>query len=163
MKTKTRTIRSVLSTGIAIAVTCTATPLLAEVPQAVTIMTQVVFNAEGGGNGTFVATGPICSTGTVFFEDQVFAIGPAAFNVNGLSEFVCDDNSGTFILRVHPQASGRPKDGFALNGPWSVWGKGTGNYASLSGHGEFGVVFDFDADPLKGEETYVGFVTLIEN
>jgi hypothetical protein len=158
MKTKIRPIRSVLATGIAIAISSAATPLMADVPQAVTITTQVVFNPET--NGTFVATGPICSTGTLFAVDGVFAIGPAAFNVNGLQEFVCDDNSGTFILRLHPQANGRPKDGFALNGPWSVWGKGTGNYASLSGHGEFGVVFDENSDPLEGEETYVGFVTL---
>jgi hypothetical protein len=30
----------------------------------------------------------------------------------------------------------------------------------LSGHGEFGVVFDQNSDPLEGEETFVGFVTL---
>jgi hypothetical protein len=158
MKTKTRPIRSVLATGIAIAVSCAATPLLADVPQAVTITTQVVFNPQI--NGTFVATGPICSTGTVHFVDAVSGIGPAAFNVNALQEFVCDDNSGTFILRLHPQGNERPKDGFVLNGPWSVWGKGTGTYESLSGHGEFGVVFDFTSVPLEGEETYVGFVTL---
>lgn len=127
-------------------------------PQAVTITTQVVFNPQI--NGTFVATGPICSTGSLHFVDEHLAIGPAAFNVNALTQFVCDDNSGTFILRLHPQANGRPKDGFALNGPWSVWGKGTGNYKSLSGHGEFGVVFDANSDPLEGEETYVGFVNL---
>jgi len=80
--------------------------------------------------------------------------------VNALTEFVCDDNSGSFTLRLHPQANARPKDGFALNGPWSVWGKGTGAYGSLSGHGEFGVVFDEESDPLEGAETYVGFVAL---
>jgi hypothetical protein len=160
MKTKTRPIRSVLATGIAIAVSCAATPLLADVPQAVTIETQVVFVEQGQAFGTFVATGPICSTGTLHGGDGVFADGGAAFNVNALQEFVCDDNSGTFILRLHPQGNERPKDGFVLNGPWSVWGKGTGTYESLSGHGEFGVVFDFTSVPLEGEETYVGFVTL---
>jgi hypothetical protein len=155
---KTRPIRPVVATGIAIALSCAATPLLAAAPQAVTITTQVVFNPEI--NGTFVATGPICSTGTVHFVDDVIGIGPRAFNVNALTEFVCDDNSGSFALRLHPQANGRPKDGFALNGPWSVWGKGTGAYSSLSGHGEFGVVFDEESDPLEGVETYVGFVAL---
>jgi len=156
MKTKFRPIRSVLTTGVAIALSCTAAPLLADAPQAVTITTQVVFDPEI--RGTFVATGPICSTGTVQFVDDVIAVGPAAFNVNALTQFTCDDNSGAFTLRLHPQANGRPKDGFALNGPWSVWGKGSGAYRSLSGHGEFGVVFEEGSDPLEGTETYVGFV-----
>lgn len=158
MKTISRPIRSVLAAGMAIALSCAATPLLAAAPQAVTITTQVVFNPLI--NGTFVATGPICSTGTLHFVDEAFGIGPAAFNVNALTEFVCDDNSGSFTLRLHPQANGRAKNGFALNGPWSVWGKGTGAYSSLSGHGEFGVVFVEDSDPLEGVETYVGFVNL---
>lgn len=158
MKTKSRPIRSVLAAGMAIVLSCAATPLLAAAPQAVTITTQVVFNPQI--NGTFVATGPICSTGTLHFVDEAIGSGPAAFNVNALTEFVCDDNSGSFTLRLHPQANGRPKNGFALNGPWSVWGKGTGAYGSLSGHGEFGVVFDEDSDPLEGVETYVGFINL---
>ena len=158
MKTNTRPIRFALATGVALALSCAAAPLLADTPQAVTITTQVVFDPNV--SGTFAATGPICSTGTVLYVDDVAAIGPAAFNVNGLSQFICDDNSGTFTLRLHPQANARPKDGFALNGPWSVWGKGTGAYSSLSGHGEFGVVFDQNSDPLEGEETFVGFVTL---
>lgn len=160
MKTNTRSIRSVLATGITIAVSCAATPLLADAPQAVTIETQVQFDERGLAFGTFAATGPICSTGTLRGEDGVFAAGGAAFNVNALHVFVCDDNSGSFVLRVHPQGNGRPKDGFVLNGPWSVWGKGTGAYESLSGHGEFGVMFDFTSDPLEGNETYVGFVNL---
>jgi hypothetical protein len=123
----------------------------------VTITTHVVFNPDA--DGTFTATGPICTTGTLYLVDAHFGVGPAAFNVNALHEFVCDDNSGTFVLRLHPQGNSRPKDGFDLNGPWSVWGKGTGAYENLSGHGDFGVVFDVSTDPLEGEETYVGFVT----
>jgi hypothetical protein len=158
MKTNTRPVRFVLATGVAIALSCVATPLLAGTPQAVTITTQVAFDPQI--SGTFVATGPICSTGTLHFVDEAIGSGPAAFNVNALTQFVCDDNSGTFTLRLHPQANARPKDGFALNGPWSVWGKGTGAYGSMSGHGEFGVVFDENSDPLEGVETYVGFVNL---
>lgn len=154
MKTR-MPIRCVATAGAAITLLCAAPSLLADAPQAVTITTQVVFNP--GTSGTFVATGPICSSGTVSLVSEVIA---PAFNVNALQQFVCDDNSGSFILRLHPQANGRPKDGFTLNGPWSVWGKGTGNYESLSGHGEFGVVLDFNSNPLEGEETYVGFVNL---
>lgn len=158
MKTRTHSIHSALAAGILVAASCVAPPLLADAPQAVTITTQVIFDPNI--NGTFVASGPICPSGTLYYVDDHFGIGPAAFNVNGTTEFVCDDNSGSFILRLHPQGNGRPKDGFDLNGPWSTWGKGTGDYETLSGHGAFGVVFDFSSDPLTGEETYVGFVTL---
>jgi hypothetical protein len=150
--------RRVLATAIAVTLSCSAAEAQADAPQAVTITTDVVFNP--GTSGTFVATGPICSTGTVALVDEVDAIGPAAFNVNAIQEFTCDDNSGSFIIRLHPQGNPRPSDGFDLSGPWSVWGKGTGAYRNLSGHGEFGVVFEENSDPLAATETYVGFVTL---
>lgn len=158
MNNKTPPFLSLVVAATAIAASSGAVPVLADVPQAVTITTQVVFNPNT--QGTFTATGPICATGTLNVVREVVAVGPAAFNVNSLTEFVCDDNSGTFFLRIHPQANSRPKDGFDLNGPWSVWGKGTGDYESLSGHGDFGVVLDWSADPLEGQETYIGFVTL---
>ena len=158
MKNQNRTLRSVLATGIALALSCAATTSMADAPQAVTITTQVVFNPTT--IGTFVASGPICSTGTVSLVNEVLAIGGFAFNVNATQEFVCDDNSGSFRLRLHPQGNSRPKDGFHLNGPWSVWGKGTGAYRRMAGYGEFGVVFVNGTDPLEATETYVGFVTL---
>jgi hypothetical protein len=150
--------RRVLATAVAIGLSCAAASAQADAPQAVTIITQVVFDPDT--SGTFVATGPICSTGTVTLVDEVIGIGPGGFNVNAIQEFTCDDNSGSFIIRLHPQANPRPKDGFDLNGPWSVWGKGTGAYSNMAGHGEFGVVFEENSDPLAATETYVGFVTL---
>ena len=158
MKNQSRSMRPVLAAVIALALSCAATTSTAEAPQAVTITTQVVFNPNS--NGTFVASGPICSTGTFSLVSEVLAIGGFAFNVNATHEFVCDDNSGSFRLRLHPQGNARPKDGFHLNGPWSVWGKGTGAYSLMAGYGEFGVVFVNGSDPLEGTETYVGFVTL---
>ena len=155
MKTHARPIRSILAAAMGIALSCAATASLADAPQAVVITTQVVFNPDV--NGTFVATGPICSTGTVSHVSAVFGPGP---NVNALASFTCDDNSGSFILRLHPQFNARPKDGFDANGPWSVWGKGTGAYSGLAGSGEFGVAVDENSDPLEAAETYVGFVTL---
>ena len=144
---------------VIVAASCTATPVLADAPQAVTIVTNITFDPDL--YGTFEATGPICSTGTLSGVDEHLAEGPAAFNVNATTLFVCDDNSGTFVIRLHPQGNARPKDGFTLNGPWDISGNtGTGAYAKLSGHGEFGVVLDFSADPLTGVETFVGFVTL---
>ncbi|MBM4219451.1 MAG: hypothetical protein FJ171_07390 [Gammaproteobacteria bacterium] len=157
MKRQARTFHSILVTATGIALSCAATASLADVPQAVTITTQVVFNPDA--NGTFVATGPICSTGTLSTVRAVIGPGP---NVNALASFTCDDNSGSFILRLHPQFNARPKeDGFDANGPWSVWGKGgTGKFKGLTGHGDFGVVVDEHEDPLAATETYVGFVTL---
>lgn len=104
---------------------------------------------------------PSAPQGTVSLVDVHIGEGPAAFNVNARQLFVCDDNSGTFVIRLLPQANGRPKDGFTSNGPWAISGNtGTGAYTKLSGHGEIGVVVDFSADPLTGVETYIGFVTL---
>jgi hypothetical protein len=142
-----------------IALSFAATASLADAPQAVTITTQLEFFPEST-IGVFQASGPICETGTVIALSEKFGEGPAAFNVNAVQLFTCDDNSGTFMIRLHPQGNKRPKEGFTLNGPWSIWAKGTGAYASLSGHGEFGVVVNFDNDPVTGEETYVGFITL---
>lgn len=158
MKNPSRALRPVLAAGVAIALSCAATSSLAGAPQAVTITSQIVFNPTS--IGTFVATGPICSTGTVSLVNEVIADGGFAFNVNATQEFVCDDNSGTFRLRLHPQNNARPKGDFHFNGPWSVWGKGTGAYSRMAGHGEFGVIFVNGSDPLEATETYVGFVTL---
>ena len=156
MKTQARPIRSILATAVGIASSFAATAALGDAPQAVTITTQVVFNPDI--SGTFVATGPICSTGTVGHVSAVFSAGP---NVNALARFTCDDNSGSFDIRLHPQLDIRPKDGFDAIGPWSVWGKeGTGAYSGLTGSGEFGVVVDENTDPLEATETYVGFVTV---
>lgn len=144
--------------ALALAIAATAAgfcgPVQAAPPQAVTITTQVVFNP--GTQGTFTATGPLCASGTVELVRE--KISPA-FNVNAWQRFTCDDNSGSFVLHLHPQFNSRPKDGFDANGPWAVWGAdGTGRYASLTGYGWFGVVFDGSTDPLEGSETYVGFV-----
>ena len=148
-----------LAFGIVVVASCTATPVLADAPQAVTIVTHLTFADTT--YGTFEATGPICTTGTVSLVDAHFGEGPAAFNVNVRQLFVCDDNSGTFVIRLLPQGNARPKDGFTFNGPWAISGNsGTGAYSKLSGRGEIGAVVDFSADPLTGMETYVGFVTL---
>jgi hypothetical protein len=143
-----------------VAAAAVSVPARAEAPQAVTITTQVVFNPDLA--GTFTATGPICAGGVmeVVKENQ-----SAGFTFNSLIRFVCDDNSGSFVLNVHVQPPGdenpaRPRDGFDLDGPWSVWrAGGTGSYKTLSGYGWFGVVLDWTADPIEGTETYVGFVT----
>jgi hypothetical protein len=151
-----------LAAGIVLAAATTVA--LAGAPQAVTITTKVVF---GQPTGTFeVVTGPICPSakaGTLHRDSQTVAGGGPTLLVNSVYEFTCYDNSGTFFIRLHPQFNGR-KTEFNLAGPWSIWGKGTGDYAEMSGYGEFGVVtYDISGtDPVQrgGDETYVGFVNL---
>jgi hypothetical protein len=132
-------------------------PASAEPPRAVTITTQVVFNPTI--SGTFTASGPVCASGIIELVSEKITSGNA-FNVNTQARFVCDDNSGSFVLRYHPQVVGRDSDGFDLDGPWSVTtGLGTGAYQTLSGSGWFGVVLDWTTDPLEAVETFVGFMT----
>jgi hypothetical protein len=158
METNPRSKGSALALAIAITATGFCSPVQAAPPQAVTITTQVVFNPDV--QGTFTATGPVCASGTVELVREKITAGEA-FNVNAWTRFICDDNSGSFVLHVHPQFNSRPKDGFDASGPWAVWGAGgTGLYATLTGHGWFGVVFDWSTDPLEGSETLVGFMSL---
>ncbi len=156
METNARSKGLALALAVAIAAAGLCSPVQAAPPQAVTITTQVVFNPDT--QGTFTATGPLCASGTVELVREKIAPGQA-FNVNAWQRFTCDDNSGSFVLHLHPQFNSRPKDGFDADGPWAVsGGDGTGRYESLTGYGWFGVVLDWSTDPLEGSETYVGFV-----
>jgi hypothetical protein len=157
MTVKIRSIRPPLVAALVV-VAATPAAALAEgaAPQAVTITTQVVFDPNI--SGTFTATGPICASGTVeYVRDRVSA--PPGFNVNGWTRFICDDNSGSFVIHLQAQTAQRPKEGFDLDGPWTLsMREATGGYQKLSGYGWFGVVLDFSTDPIEGVETYVGFV-----
>ena len=76
--------------------------------------------------------------GTVSLVDAHIGEGPAAYNVNVRQLFVCDDNSGSFVIRLLPQGNARPKDGFTFNGPWAISGN-TGTFsatATLQGFAE---------------------------
>jgi hypothetical protein len=73
MHTYERGITLRMTSGILFAASILATPVFAEAPQAVTITTSVVFNPNT--SGTFVATGPICATGTVEFVKEVVTRG----------------------------------------------------------------------------------------
>jgi hypothetical protein len=128
----------------------------AAVPQAIIIKTHIAFLPLG--EGTFTATAPLCASGTFRATDSGFFITNRPHQYTGRAEYTCDDNSGTFIIQLHPQFHADPV--FTVNGPWSIWGKGTGRYAGLSGHGDFGAIIDVSHDPLIGEETFIGFVEL---
>ena len=149
-------VRTALLVAVALASAAVGGLAHAGAPQPVTITTQVVFNPYT--EGTFTATGPVCATGVLEFISEKLTSGNA-YNIVTLVRFHCDDNSGSFVLQYHPQVNGRPKEGFHLDGPWSVWGNGgTGAYVNLTGSGWFGVVLDFSADPVAGVEPFVGFM-----
>ena len=148
--------------GIALSVTMVAA-VHADSLQPVMIQTLVVFSPFA--EGTFTATSPLCESGT--FTTLRVISNPSLLQGHGFTanaEYVCDDNSGTFEIQLHPQAGANYAGGtrdpeFTVAGPWSVVG-GTGRYARLSGHGDFGTVIDFDKDPWTGVESFVGFAKL---
>jgi hypothetical protein len=130
-------------------------------PQPIIIETHVIFTLPEP-VGTFTATAPLCATGT--FKSKFVAQNPSVTHAWAASaQYTCDDNSGTFQIKFFP--SGAPStaylnSAFNVAGPWSVFGKGTGRYSTLSGHGDFGVIFDFTKDPFEGTELFIGFVQL---
>lgn len=136
----------------------------ADAPRPVVIETQVVFAPLA--EGTFTATAPLCTSGT--FRTLEVVLNPSLLYGHGFTakaEYVCDDNSGTFIIQLHPQsganlAGGTREPVFTVAGPWSFVPGGTGRYAKISGHGDFGVVIDLEQDPWTGEESFTGFVQL---
>jgi hypothetical protein len=131
-------------------------------PQPVIIQTNIVF--VEGATDTFTASAPLCTSGTVLGL-RVLTNPSAAHGWTVTSEYTCDDNSGTFVIQYHPQAGANYAGGtrdpdFTVAGPWSVVKGGTGRYATLTGHGDFGVVIDFEQTPMTGVETFVGFIQL---
>ena len=134
----------------------------ADVPQPVIIQTNIVFFTTG--HDTFTATAPLCTSGTI--QSLRILMNPSAAHAWTVeSEYTCDDNSGTFRIQYHPQAGANYAGGtreplFTVAGPWSIVNGGTGQYAKLTGHGDFGVVVDKSTDPWTGEESFVGFVQL---
>jgi hypothetical protein len=101
-----------------------------------TITTAITFPPGGEPLGTFTATEPLCPSGT--FVDEFVGGGGGdlyhAFSVRKL--FTCDDGSGTFTILFHPQFSPATPASCQEAGPFSVVG-GTGDYTTLSGHGDF--------------------------
>jgi hypothetical protein len=143
--------------GLALAVG----PVGAAPPQATTITTDISFDFPS--QGTFTATGPICSSGT--FVDEFIAGGGSpdptgSYAVIVRKHLTCDDDSGTFTIQFHPQSNPGNPSTFVESGPWAVVGNsGTGAYATLSGHGVFGLVVN-GTIPETGTETFTGFMQL---
>jgi hypothetical protein len=139
-----------------------ALPAQADSPQPITITTAIVFSAPP--QGTFTATGPICASGT--FVDEFIAGGggfraprPAAYALTVRKHLTCADGSGTLTIQFHPQFNPSSPLTFDESGPWTIFGRGTGQYENLEGHGDFGVIYQ-NTEPVTATETFAGFVQL---
>ena len=126
-----------------------------------TITTNITFPEEGEPFGTFTANEPLCPSGT--FVDEFVGGGGAfrsdrffysAFTIRKV--FTCDDGSGTFTILFHPQLNPTTPESCLQAGPFAVVG-GTGDYATLSGHGDFCL---FGTGENTGIETFTGVFRL---
>jgi hypothetical protein len=129
--------------------------------QDTTITTNITFPEEGEPFGTFTANEPLCPSGT--FVDEFVGGGGAfrsdrffysAFTIRKV--LTCDDGSGTFTILFHPQLNPTTPESCLQAGPFAVVG-GTGDYATLSGHGDFCL---FGTGENTGIETFTGVFRL---
>jgi hypothetical protein len=105
-----------------------------------TITTTITFPEGGEPFGAFTANEPLCPSGT-FVDKQLggggaFRNGPFYHAFSVRKTFTCDDGSGTFTILFHPQFNPATSTSCEEAGPFSVVG-GTGDYVTLSGHGDF--------------------------
>ena len=124
--------------------------------QETTITTNITFPQEGEPFGTFTATEPLCPSGT-FVDEFVGGGGDfrsgrfySAFTIRKV--LTCEDGSGTFTIQFHPQFNPTTPESCGQAGPFAVIG-GTGDYTTLSGHGDFCV---FGTGENTAIETFTG-------
>jgi hypothetical protein len=102
-------------------------------PTPVTITGIIIFPASGPATGTFTATGPICSSGTILELAGIFAgfQSNRAAQILVRHQFTCADGSGSFVLQLTVRLEFQ---NFTTDFTWSVQ-SGTGDYAKLHGTG----------------------------
>ncbi|MFL5860595.1 MAG: hypothetical protein ACJ780_07435 [Solirubrobacteraceae bacterium] len=118
-----------------------ATSAQAAAPVPFTITQTVTgLSPTGGGMGTFVATAPLCPSGT--WLDTVHNTAPNSpnndahsdrFNLLVRTTFDCDDGRGSFF--VQSQVDFTVTDGVVSNTGPSLLHGGTGAFLDLQGHG----------------------------
>ena len=116
----------------------------------ITITAQVDLSTPAA-TGTFVASAPLCPSGT--FADDILARGGGPSPVTTLlirRTHTCDDGSGTFIFHMLGQF---PRQDTGST-PWSVF-SGTGAYTTLHGSGTSTFVL---TGPTSGISTSTGEV-----
>jgi len=106
-----------------------AAPTSATPPSAVHFDVPSTFGVPN----VFTATGPVCSTGVVYDLFAKASGFQSGIGVNFLvvKEFVCDDGSGSFTVKLQVRLDFRAgTDNFS----WVIL-EGTGDYAMLHGSG----------------------------
>lgn len=131
-------------------------------PEQVTIEGPAYFAGPDAGTGVFTATGPavdsgaMCPGGTVMdmYTKAAPKMGqsPNGVNLQIVKEFTCDDDTGTFLIKLQVRITYYP----TFN--WVVVG-GTGDYEDLKGTGSgFGErpLFNGVPDPIGVWDVYEG-------
>ena len=131
-------------------------------PEQVTFEGPAYFMGPDAGTGFFTATGPAVDSGTVCPEGTVVDVygklapkmgqSPNGFNMQIVKEFTCDDDSGTFLIKLQVHITYFP----VFN--WVVVG-GTGDYEDLKGNGDgYGAfpLFNGGPDPIGVWDVYEG-------
>jgi hypothetical protein len=134
----------------------------ATTPEQVTFEGPAYFVGPDAGTGVFTATGPavdsdaMCPGGTVMdmYTKAAPKMGqsPNGVNLQIVKEFTCDDDTGTFLIKLQVRITYYP----TFN--WVVVG-GTGDYEDLKGNGSgFGErpLFNGVPDPIGVWDVYEG-------
>lgn len=109
------------------------------------------------GHGSFEATGPICESGS--FEDLIGFAAPhhpvePGFNLKIYRQYICDDQSGTFVMKLEVRVDNRRWPTFN----WLVI-DGTGAYEGLHANGSgyaAGPIFDGEGNVIGVMDVYEG-------
>ena len=133
-------------------------PVAAMPPEQVTIVSHVDFNNPGPNTGNFSITGAdglICRKGTFVDTGIKFSGFQSGKQVQltVFKDFICDDLSGTFSVKLQIHASFDGTENFT----WVIQ-SGTGAYASLHGSGSGTTVPDAGNPQPGNTNTYTGSI-----
>jgi hypothetical protein len=143
---------ALLSTSLALLLTTRSTPRVHASPaSSITLTTAIQFGPHAN-HGTFVASAPLCPSGTFVDEFETTGGGPSPeFTALLHKTLTCDDGSGTFTIQFHAHF---PRNATGGSTPWAVL-SGTGAYATLHGSGTLTFV---STGPTTAAETLTGQV-----
>jgi hypothetical protein len=145
-----RRIATVLISGILLAIWPAVAPAQATVSSGVTITSTVNLNTDPA-TGTWTATGAIDDAGTLV-EPRLNLGGDGTLQITRVNS----GSNGTFTLRILSKVSGvEPSGDVDFTGSWVVI-SGTGQYATMHGHGDRTAVYHPDTNTVT--ETLTGQV-----
>jgi hypothetical protein len=145
-----RRIATVLISGILLAIWLAVAPAQATVSSGVTITSTVNLNTDPA-TGTWTATGAVNDAGTLV-EPRLHLGGDGTLQITRVNS----GSNGTFTLRILTKVSGvEPSGDVDFTGSWVVI-SGTGQYATMHGHGDRTAVYHPDTNTVT--ETLTGQV-----